>query len=131
VQVGLLGLEDGDRLLRLLVLRLLSHVVPLHFFFGPDHIFRQLLSDVSRFTSKVLLKLLLLAAQCLDLSVVEVEFLGEGLAGLLEPVDLALQRRVERVRPSVRACLHCHLFSGEERRSKSALIRRHQSRSRV
>ena len=123
MEVSFLGLEHGDGLLRLLVLCLLRCVVALHVFFGTGNVFSKRRADVSGLLGEVLFELLLLVAEGADLSMVETKFFGEGLASLLESVDLPLQRGVVLV---VSACassccthLHSHLFSDEGRKSKS------------
>ena len=72
MQVGLLGLENGNGCLSLLVLRLLSDVIALHFFLGASDVIGEGLPDVGSLVGQVHLQLLLLPAQDLDLTVVEV-----------------------------------------------------------
>ena len=98
VQVGLFGLENRNAGLSLLVFGLLRGVVALHLLFGVQHVLGERGSDVSRFASQILLQLLFLLAQGLNLIMVEVQLLSEGLARLLKAVDFALESRVERVR---------------------------------
>ena len=114
VQVGFLGLKDGDGRLSLLVLGLLRLMVPAHLLlrsasniiadqsgdrlgYLPAHILSQRLSDLISLLGQLLLKFDLLTAEGLDLFLVEVELLLQGLARLLQAVDLALQRRIVRV----------------------------------
>ena len=95
VQVSLLGLEHSDGCLGLLILRLLGRVIALHLLFSRLYISRQRVTNVRRLARQVLLQILLLRAQSLDLTVIEIELFGEGLAGLLEAGDFALERCVE------------------------------------
>ena len=94
MEVCLLGLEDGDGSLCLLVLSLLSSMVSLHLLLSLVHIISERLADVSRFTGEVLLEVLFLRAERLDLIVVESKLLSEGLAGLFKTSDLALKSSV-------------------------------------
>lgn len=116
MQICLLGLEHGDGCLSLLVLRLLRNVVLLHVLLGsttgmkrrygsrvggssylPNDIVSELSTDLGGFLCEVLLEVVLLGAEGLDLTVIEAKLLGQRLARLLKPVDLALERGVVRV----------------------------------
>ena len=109
MQVSLFSLEDGDRGLSLLILGLLGCMIALHFFLRLDDISRQRVPNVRRLSRQILLQLLLLLPQRLDLPVVKVELLCEGLAGLLQPRNFPLERRVELlVGGGNRRLIKCH-----------------------
>ena len=105
MQVSLLGLEHSDGCLSLLILRLLGHVIALHLLFGCLNISRQRVANVRRLARQVLLQFLLLRAESLDLAVIEIELFGEGLGGLLEASDFALERCIELLVSCGSSCL--------------------------
>ena len=105
MQVSLLGLEHSDGCLGLLILRLLGHVIALHLLFGCLYISRQRVANVRRLARQVLLQFLLLRAESLDLAVIEIELFGEGLRGLLEAGDFALERCIELLVSRGSVCL--------------------------
>ena len=84
-------------------------MIALHFLLRLDDISRQGVPNVGRLSRQILLQLLLLLPQRLDLPVVKVQLLCEGLAGLLEPRDFSLERRVELlVGGGSRRLVKCH-----------------------
>ena len=105
MQVSLLGLEHSDGCLGLLILRLLGRVIALHLLFSCLYISRQRVANVGRLARQVLLQFLLLRAESLDLAVIEIELFGEGLGGLLETGNLALERCIELLVSRGSVCL--------------------------
>ena len=81
----------------------------------------ELLTNVSCLASQILFKVVFLRSESLDLTLVEHELLSESLTGLLESIDLTLERGVVGVGVICRR-VHCHFCWETNKERQNALV---------